>query len=132
MLGKHGFGAVAESHEMLSKSRIAELALDDARLVCLSCLDGSSAAYLRFVLRRLHRRSARVPVLVGAWWRQTARQRSADDGDRRDDAQGRDTVSTLADALVYGARLASEDAAAETFTKPGAASAIGVQAPDAA
>ncbi len=102
---KHGFGAIAVGHEMLSKTRIAELPVDNARLVCLSCLDGGSAAYLRFILRRLSRRSDRVPILVGAWWRQ-AGEGGADLPDP-DAIAGRDSVSTLAEVVAHALRLAS-------------------------
>lgn len=117
VMGKHGFGAIAVGYEMLSKARIAELPVDDARLICLSCLDGSSAAYLRFILRRLRRRSGRVPILCGAWWRQ-AGQGGADTAGP-DALAGQDSVPTLAEAVAHALRLASpQDAEA---VAPGAA-----------
>ncbi len=117
VMGKHGFGALAVGYEMLSKARIAELPVDDARLVCLSCLDGSSAAYLRFILRRLRRRSGRVPILCGAWWRQAGQGGANTAGP--DALAGQESVPTLAEAVAHALRLASpQDAEA---VAPGAA-----------
>ncbi len=114
VLGRHGFGAEAQSYEMLAKANIGRLPLDDIRLVCLSCLDGSSAAYLRFILRRLARRNAAVPVLIGAWWRKGAAQ---DVG--HDPAAGHDSVSTLAEAVGFAVRLASPVEADKVIANPG-------------
>ncbi len=70
VLAKRGLGARAESFEMLSKSKIDQLDVSATRLVCLSCLDGSSSAYLRFALRRVRRRVPHAKILIGAWWMQ--------------------------------------------------------------
>ncbi len=94
LLEKRGFGATAFPHDLLGKARIAGLPIDDARLVVLSCLDGSSAAYLRFALRRLHRRRPDVPLLVGAWWRD-----GGADGTEGDAAGGQEAVATLTAAV---------------------------------
>ena len=113
VLAKHGFGATAASFEMLTRARIAELDLDAASLVCVSCLDGGSAAFLRFVLRRLHRRGTTSPVLIGAWWRQAgASARTSGREDRaaeQDAAEDRDAVSTFAEAVTYTFRKVSEE-----------------------
>ena len=118
VLVRHGFGAEAQSYEMLAKANIGRLPLEEVRLVCLSCLDGSSAAYLRFILRRLGRRNAAIPVLIGAWWR-----KSGAHGTGPDPAEGREAVSTLAEAVGFAVRLASttpETQAAERPGEPGA------------
>ncbi len=112
MLVRQGFGAEAVPHDMLTKARIEGLDLGGAKLVVLSCLDGGSAAYLRYALRRLHRRDADVPMLVGAWWRGAAagREGAGDPGIPPvgdDAAQGRDAVSTLADAVAFAKGMAS-------------------------
>ena len=112
-----GFGAVAAPHDMLGTTKIPGLAIDDARLVILSCLDGSSAAYLRFALRRLHRRKPDVPLLVGAWWRRAAaaREDAPPDVEDSDAAGEREAVATLSDAVAYAIRLASpKEIATET------------------
>ena len=110
LLARRGFGAAAAPHDMLNKARISDLALDGARLVVLSCLDGSSPAYLRFALRRLDRRRPGIPVLVGAWWR-----RAGEDGvpgpsaPVPEAAEGRDAVASLAEAVDHAERLAGAE-----------------------
>ncbi|RYB01621.1 AI-2E family transporter [Lichenibacterium ramalinae] len=109
LLARRGFGAVAATHDMLNKARIGGLALDDAGLVVLSSLDGSSPAYLRFALRRLERRKPGVPLLVGAWWRGAAGDAEAPGPPhpQPDAAEGRDAVASLADAVDHAVRLAA-------------------------
>lgn len=114
VLGRHGFGAEARSYETLGKAKIGQMPLDEVRLVCLSCLDGSSPAYVRFILRRLARRNAAIPVLIGAWWR-----KGGADGPGQDPAAGHEAVSTLAEAVGFAVRLASPDAASEVTQHPG-------------
>ena len=123
---KQGFGAVAAPHDMLGKTRIEGLAIDDARLVVLSCLDGSSAAYLRFALRRLQRRKAGVPMVVGAWWRRAPAPRPRAEQPETDAAGHRDAVRTLSDAVAYAARLASPSGQPDSDTDTAADSAADV------
>ncbi len=106
LLEKRGFGAASFPHGVLGKARIAGLPLDGARLVVLSCLDGGSAAHLRFALRRLHRRRPDVPLLVGAWWRRGG----GEEGAEGHAVEGRDVVPTLTAAVERAAALASRRA----------------------
>lgn len=71
VLAKRGIGSRAESYEMLAKANIERLDTSATRLICLSCLDGTSSAYLRFALRRVRRRAPRAKILIGAWWMQS-------------------------------------------------------------
>ncbi len=117
VLVQHGFGAEARSFEMLAKANIGQLPLEEVRLVCLSCLDGSSAAYLRFILRRIGRRNTAVPVLIGAWWRKGGAHEGG-----QDSAVGHESVSSLAEAVGFAVRLASMEPATEAAEHPGAPS----------
>ena len=112
LLAKRGFGAIAASHDGLRRTEVDRLPIDDARLVLLSCLDGAGTAFLRFALRRLHRRRPGVPVLVGAWWR---RNGADDEGDA---AEGRDAVATLAEAVERAVAMAEADATAPETSGP--------------
>lgn len=119
VLSRRGFGASAASHDMLEKGRIGGLDLGAARLVVLSCLDGGGSAYLRFALRRLYRRRADLPRLVGAWWRRAEGARDlADEGGL---AEGSDAVATMAEALRYTVAMAEPDHVREAppLTRPG-------------
>src|SRR4029079_1503244 len=67
LLQRQGLTARVAGYETLSVAGIAEL--DPARIgvICLSYLDVSSEAHLRFAVRRLRRRVPEAKVLVGCW-----------------------------------------------------------------
>lgn len=67
LLHKHGLGAEVESADVLTSTRLSALDPDRTRLVCLSYLDAGHAASARYAVRRLRRKFARAPVVVGAW-----------------------------------------------------------------
>ncbi len=101
-------GARLEGHARLSKAEIERLDVSGVAMICLSALDGSSPAFLRFVLRRLRRRAPDAQILVGAWWRRDGLR----DGDGEiDDAVKEPKVTTFVDALRYCLSQADEPAA---------------------
>jgi predicted PurR-regulated permease PerM len=69
LLNKHGLNARAVGSEALSAAHIASLPAAEPKLVCLSYLGiGSSAAQVRYLVRRLRRiLPAGTAVLVGYW-----------------------------------------------------------------
>ncbi len=69
LLTKHGFGTATGSYEVLLNAHARDESFAKARLVALSCLDGNSTAYLRFIMRRLRRRTPTATILVCSWWR---------------------------------------------------------------
>ena len=69
LLAKHGFGTATGSYEVLLNAHARDESFAKARLVALSCLDGNSTAYLRFIMRRLRRRTPTATVLICSWWR---------------------------------------------------------------
>ena len=93
----HGIGARSESFAKLTKAEIETIDLAPVRLICLSALDGGSAAFLRFVLRRLRRRAPGVPILVGAWWL----RRGPHDNDKEIEAMTLPKAATLIDAVRF-------------------------------
>ena len=121
ILNHRGIGARSERHTALSKSAIATLDVANTRLICLSCLDGSSSAYLRFALRRLRRHAPGAKILIGAWWRQAL----ADTGPS-DDGFTEQRAATIVDAsrfcLAAASALTGDDLAA-VEASPAAASA---------
>ena len=96
LLGKHGFGVETASYDVLLNAKAAPVDLSAAGLIALSCFDGSSSAYLRFVLRRVRRRAPHAAVLVCAWWRIPG-----ESGPVPEEAAGDAQVSTLPDALAF-------------------------------
>lgn len=94
----HDVGAAMASHASLTKTAIESLDVGGASLICVSALDGGSAAFLRFVLRRLRRRAPHAQILVGAWWRRQGRR----DSDEEIDAAVKDAkVATFVDAVRF-------------------------------
>jgi predicted PurR-regulated permease PerM len=67
LLQRQGLTARVAGYDTLSVAGIARL--DPARigLICLSYLDVSSLAHLRFAVRRLRRRVPEAKVLIGCW-----------------------------------------------------------------
>lgn len=101
----YDIGARIEEHTRLSKAEIEKLDVSGVAMICLSALDGSSPAFLRFVLRRLRRRAPGAQILVGAWWRRDGLRES--DGEI-DDAIKDPKVTTFVDALRYCLAQADE------------------------
>ena len=66
ILAKHGVEAVVEGPET-SSDDVVKLPDPRARIVCLSYLDTSSPAHVRYTVRRLRRRLPQAKVIVGAW-----------------------------------------------------------------
>jgi predicted PurR-regulated permease PerM len=67
LLAKHGIGARVEGATALSTAGILRLNAAETAMVCLSYLDTSSPAHIRYTIRRLHRRLPHAKVLLGCW-----------------------------------------------------------------
>lgn len=68
LLGKHGLGARAVPHDIVSRAKIDTLDLRGVAMLCVCYLDISgNPAHLRFLLRRLRGRLPNAPLLVGLW-----------------------------------------------------------------
>ncbi len=118
ILQHRGIGARAESYVALSKTAINALDVSATQLVCLSCLDGSSSAYLRFALRRLRRHAPGAKILIGAWWMQ-----SAQNGGSPDTGFDEPHATTMVDAarfcLAEASALTGDDLPSLEPTRPG-------------
>lgn len=67
LLANRGFGVRRVPHSAAARNAVETLDLSSARMVCLSYLEiGGTPAHLRYLVRRLRRRSG-APVLVGLW-----------------------------------------------------------------
>ena len=94
----HGIGATSETFSGLSKANIGALDATRTRIVVLSCLEGSSPAFLRFVVRRVRRHAPHVDIVLGTWWRRTGPR----DTDAEVDAAVRQPkVTTFLDAVRH-------------------------------
>jgi hypothetical protein len=63
----HGLAARVESADALSPANIARLGTAGVAIVCLSYLDASSPAHMRYSVRRLRRQLPEATILLGCW-----------------------------------------------------------------
>jgi hypothetical protein len=67
LLVKHGIAARIEGVDAVSSSNIFRLDSSGVVMVCLSCLDTTSPAHIRYVIRRLRRRLPQASILLACW-----------------------------------------------------------------
>jgi predicted PurR-regulated permease PerM len=67
LLQKHGLGARVEGADAVATSNILRLETSGLAMVCLSYLDTSSPAHMRYTIRRMRRRLPKAQVLLGCW-----------------------------------------------------------------
>jgi predicted PurR-regulated permease PerM len=63
----HGLAARTEAAETLSTTNIFRLDTTGIALVCLSYLDMSNAAHMRYAVRRLRRKLPKARIMIGCW-----------------------------------------------------------------
>jgi hypothetical protein len=63
----HGMAARVEGAAALTTSNIFRLDTTDVALVCLSYLDATNAAHIRYSVRRVRRKLPRATIMVGCW-----------------------------------------------------------------
>ena len=67
LLATHGLKARVENASILSNQNLFQLEVAGVALVCLSYLDGGSAAHMRYAVRRLRRKAPDAKILLGCW-----------------------------------------------------------------
>jgi predicted PurR-regulated permease PerM len=63
----HGLGARVESADALSTTNISKLEITGVAIICLSYLDASSPAHMRYTVRRLRRKFPKTTIMLGCW-----------------------------------------------------------------
>jgi predicted PurR-regulated permease PerM len=63
----HGLAARIESADALSTTNITKLETTGVAIVCLSYLDASSPAHMRYSVRRLRRKFPKTTIMLGCW-----------------------------------------------------------------
>jgi predicted PurR-regulated permease PerM len=91
LLDKHGVHARVEGYEAIASTGIFHLETKGVAMVCVSYLETSSPAHLRYTIRRLRRRLPQARILLGSWM--------ADADTLRETAKPDDVAVTLRDAL---------------------------------
>jgi hypothetical protein len=68
LVRKHGIGVRVLEAQTLTPTAMTNLDLESARVTVLSNLDSApSEAYERFLIRRMRRRQADLPIWIGTW-----------------------------------------------------------------
>jgi hypothetical protein len=95
LLDEHGLRARVEGADAVAAPNIFRLETMGVVMVCLSYLDASSPAHMRYAIRRMRRRLPQAQIVLGCWM--------ADVGAKtlRDTAKADLVATTLRDAVKF-------------------------------
>jgi hypothetical protein len=99
----HGLAARVEAAEALTTTNIFRLETSGVALVCLSYLDASHTAHMRYAVRRLRRKLPQARILIGCWG-------SGDDGARLETLREGAKADLFATTLREATRICIEQA----------------------
>jgi hypothetical protein len=104
LLGKHGLAAHTVSHAAISRSKAGSFAADGVAMICVTYLEiDGHFPHLRHLLRRLHQRLPKVPLLI-------APDAFAEEGRLRAGISADFHASSLREAVQACVRAATKDA----------------------
>ncbi|MGA7166646.1 MAG: hypothetical protein WBX37_22245, partial [Pseudolabrys sp.] len=104
ILSKQGIGTRLEGVDVLSSANIFRLETKGIAMVCVSFLNTSSIAQMRFTIRRLRRKLPGVVIVLGSW------NAEADSTVLADAVKADGVALTLHDAVKLCLEEASADA----------------------
>jgi predicted PurR-regulated permease PerM len=110
LIEKHGIGVRCEPREALATANIFRLQTEGVLIVCLSYLDVSRPAEVRYMVRRLKRRLPNALVLVGIW---RLENRALEENDRAKDSEAAAGADFCASSLRQAVAICVEAAQAE-------------------
>ncbi len=122
LLSKRGLNARVEAADATASANLLHSETRGTALVCLSYLDTSSVAHMRYAVRRLRRRLPHAAVLLGCWMMEME-SASVCDQVKADVA-----VTTLQDAVAHAVRAASGFASESHAGRASPAAATELQA----
>jgi predicted PurR-regulated permease PerM len=93
LLGKYGLGARVEGADAVATMNILRLETSGVAMVCLSYLDASSPAHMRYTIRRMRRRLPAAQVLLACW------KADVDPATLRDSTKADAVATTLPEAV---------------------------------
>ena len=67
ILSQHGLGARVENAEALSTTNVIRLDTKGTAIACISFMDTSSIAHMRYAIRRLRRKLPDAKIILGCW-----------------------------------------------------------------
>ena len=117
LLGKHGLGARVEGADAVATMNILRLETSGVALVCLSYLDASSLAHMRYTIRRLRRRLPAAQILLACW------KADADAATLRDATTADAVATTLPEAARFCLEAARNSSFRADVQEPSQASA---------
>jgi hypothetical protein len=92
LLEKHGLRARFAGAEAIATASISHLETKGIMVVCVSYLDASSLAHMRYTIRRLRRRLPQARIILGCWMTNS-------DGALRDSVNADDIATNLRDVV---------------------------------
>jgi predicted PurR-regulated permease PerM len=101
LLGKHGLSARVEAAEAITSPNVFRLETEGIALVCISYLDNSSVAAMRYAIRRMRRKLPNAIMLLGCWTEPEL-------APLQDIVKADAAVNTLNSALVYAIGIATD------------------------
>jgi predicted PurR-regulated permease PerM len=93
LLEKHGLGARVEGADAVGTTNISRLETTGVVMACVSYLDASSPAHMRYTIRRMRRKLPDARILLGCW------MADVDAETLRDTAKPDAVATTLRDAV---------------------------------
>jgi predicted PurR-regulated permease PerM len=117
LLGKQGLGARVEGADAVATMNILRLETSGVALVCLSYLDDSSVAHMRYTVRRLRRRLPGAQVLLACW------KADVDPATLRDSTEADAVATTLPEAARFCLEAARNSSFRADVQEPSQASA---------
>src|SRR5919201_1059011 len=117
LLGKHGLGARVEGADAVATMNILRLETAGVALVCLSYLDATSLAHMRYTIRRKRRRLPGAQVLLACW------KADVDPAALRDSTQADAAATTLPEAARFCLEAARNSSFRADAQEPSEASA---------
>jgi hypothetical protein len=93
LLEKHGLGARVDGADAVATTNISRLETAGVVMACVSYLDASSPAHMRYTIRRMRRKLPNARILLGCW------MADVDAETLRDTAKPDAVATTLRDAV---------------------------------
>ena len=101
LLGKHGLFARVEAAEAIASPNVFRLETEGIALVCISYLDNSSIASMRYAIRRMRRKLPDAIIMLGCWT-------EPDPTHLQGIVKADEAVDTLKAALAYAVGAATD------------------------
>jgi predicted PurR-regulated permease PerM len=106
----HGLAARVEPADALSTTNIAGLDASGVAMICLSYLDASSPAHMRYSVRRLRRKLPNATIMLGCWAENIDKEALEE---LRDAAKADAAAGSLSEAMMICRMTAGVDEADE-------------------